>query len=195
MRLRNEDSRWSDLLVAAASSIVAFKEDYSYLSPQMDSRGGTGHESRRRRSMITLQNAPRNQRGLRVVSVILLVLGGVFIFIGSHNFAVRAIGLGFVLACTYLIRISKDRSRAGLAAASGEVNKPNMTGVPGRLLWIVSVSLVPALVCAWYLLQLDAANGGKEAWPVDVFAGVGLVCAAVWSLLMVKVFGGRGRGK
>jgi len=162
---------------------------------QTDMRDASARRSGRETSMITLQNAPRNQRGLRVVSVILLVLGGVAIFIGSHNFAIRSVGLALVLASAYLIRASKVRDRSALPVASGEIDNPNVTGGPGRLLWIVSASLVPVLVCAWYLLQLDAANGGKEAWPVDVFAGVGLVCAVVWSLLMIKIFGGRERGK
>ena len=153
------------------------------------------NRGRRRTLTITLQNASNRQRGSFALAVILLVLGGVFIFIGSHDFAIRAVGLAFVLASTYLIQVAKVRSRAGLPQASGEVNNSNVRKAPGSLPWIVSVSLVPVLVCAWCLLQLDAANGGKEAWPVDVFAGVALVCAAVWSLLVVKILGGRGGGK
>lgn len=144
--------------------------------------------------MATPQNAQRNQRGSRILSVILLVLGGVAILIGSHNFAIRAVGLALVLASVYLIQASKVRNRSGLPLAGGEVNNPNVTGGPGRLLWIASVSLVPVLVCAWYLLHLDAANGGQEVWPVYVFAGVALVCAVVWSLLGAKVFGRAGSG-
>jgi hypothetical protein len=143
--------------------------------------------------MATLQNAPSKQRGLFALAIILLVLGGVFIFIGSHNFAIRTVGLAFVLASTYLIQASKVRDRLALPEARGEVNNPKVTGVQGRLLWIVSVSLVPALAGAWYLLDLDAANGGQAAWPVYVFTGVGLICAVVWSLFAVRILGWRGR--
>jgi hypothetical protein len=145
--------------------------------------------------MIALQNAPRNQRGLRVVSVILLVLGGIAIFMGSQNFVIRSVGLAFVMASVYLIQASKVRNRSGLPVAGGEIDNPNVSGGPGLLLWIASVSLVPILVCAWYLLHLDAANGGQEVWPVYVFAGVALICAVVWSLLGAKVFGKAGRDK
>jgi hypothetical protein len=137
--------------------------------------------------MTTLQNAPRKQYGLRVFAVILLLLGGVGIYIGSHNFPIRAVGIALVMASTYLIQVSNVRNPAGSPEASGVVSNSKVAKSPGRLLWIASLSLVPALAGAWYLLNLDAANGGHTAWPVDVFAGVGLVCTVVWSLLVVQI--------
>jgi hypothetical protein len=62
---------------------------------------------------------------------------------------------------------------------------------PGRLLWIISLALVPLLAAAFFLLHIDAVNGGHEAWPADVFGGVGLACAVVWGYLVAKLFGGR----
>lgn len=143
--------------------------------------------------MVTLQNASNRQRGLFALAVIFLVVGGAVFFVGSHNFAIRAVGIAFVLVSSYLIRLSKDRARVGLTEANGEVINPKATGAQERLLWIVSVFLVPALAGAWYLLDLDAANGGQAAWPVYVFTGVGLICAVVWSLFAVRILGWRGR--
>ena len=60
---------------------------------------------------------------------------------------------------------------------------------PGRVLWVLSIALLPLLILAWYLLDRDAINGGHEVWPVDVFAGVGLVCTIVWSFLAARIVG------
>jgi hypothetical protein len=60
---------------------------------------------------------------------------------------------------------------------------------PARGLWVASIALVPLLGIAWFLLDRDAVNGGHEAWPVDVFAGVGLVCTLVWSCFAAKIVG------
>jgi hypothetical protein len=138
--------------------------------------------------MITRQNAPRKQYGLLALAVILLLLGGVVIYVGSRNFAIRAVGIAIVMASAYLVQVSNVHKRSGLPEANGVVNNRNVKA-QGRLLWIVSLSLVPVLAGAWYLLHLDAANGGHLAWPADVFAGIGLVCAVVWGLLVVKILG------
>lgn len=143
--------------------------------------------------MTTRQNASRKQYGLLVLAVVLLLLGGVVIYIGSHNFAIRAIGVVVVMASAYLVQVSNIYKRSALVEASGEVNNHKVAKVLGRLLWIGSLSLVPVLAGAWYLFHLDAANGGQVAWPADVLAGVVLVCAVVWGLLVAKIFS-QGRG-
>ena len=135
--------------------------------------------------MTTPQNAPRKQYGLLVLAFFLLSLGGVLIFIGSHNFAIRAAGLAGVMASAYLINV---RSRSVVSLPSYEAKDRKVT----RGLWIASLSLVPILAGAWYLVQLDSENGGKEIWPLNLAFGVVLVCAVVWGLLVAKTLG-RGR--
>ena len=130
--------------------------------------------------MTTPENATDKKYGLLVLSFALLSLGGILIYIGSHNFAIRAAGVAVVMVSAYLINV---RSRSVVSLQRNQAkNRRVTTG-----LWIASVSLVPVLAGAWYLLNLDAVNGGKETWPADVFAGVGLVCAVVWGLLVAKI--------
>jgi hypothetical protein len=133
--------------------------------------------------------------GLVVLAGIVLLIGGGIIYIGLHNFPIRVVGIAFVIVSAYLIQISNARNRSTAAEASSEVNNRNSTNATRRVLWIASVSLVPILAGAWYLLHLDAVRGGQAAWPADLFAGVGLLCAAVWSLLMVMILRGRGSHK
>lgn len=88
--------------------------------------------------MITRQNGSRARYGLRALAVILLVLGGIVIYIGSHNFTIRAVGVAIVMACSYLVQVSNVRNRSGLPDTSSGVNHQKVK-TQGRLLWIFSM--------------------------------------------------------
>ena len=141
--------------------------------------------------MIRSQNVARKRYGLLVPALLLLLLGGVGIYLGSHNYAIRALGLVAIMGSTYLVRISRVRDRSGLPVASGSGTDLKAPKGQGRLLWIVSLALVPLLSTAFLLMHIDFVTGGHEAWPVYVFAGVALACAIVWSYLGARIFGGR----
>jgi len=134
-------------------------------------------------------HATRKRYGLFALAILLLVFGGVGIYLGSNNYEIRVLGLVAIIVSAYLVRISHVHDRSGLPEASGR-GKDLKTGAgPGRLLWIVSLALAPLLGAAFFLLHIDAANGGHEAWPADVFAGVVVACAIVWGYLAAKIFG------
>lgn len=133
----------------------------------------------------------RKRYGLFVLAILLLLLGGAGIYVGSHNYPIRALGLVAIMASTYLVRISRVHDRSGLPDVSGSRIDLKIAKGPGRLLWIVSLALVPLLGAAYFLMHIDFVNGGQVAWPVDVFAGVALACAIVWSYLGAKILGGR----
>ena len=149
------------------------------------------HEGRRGVSVITSHNVPSKRYGLFVPAILLLLLEGVGIYNGSHNYPIRVVGIAAVMASVCLVRISHVHGRLGLHEASGRRPDFNTAKGSGRLLWIVSIALVPLLAAAFFLLHADAVNGGHDAWPADVFAGVGLTCAIVWGCLVAKIFGGR----
>jgi hypothetical protein len=111
------------------------------------------------------------------------------IYLGSHNYPIRALGLVAIMASAYLVRISHVHDRPGVPEASGRGKDLKAAKGPGRLLWIVSLVLVPLLGAAFFLLHIDAVNGGHEAWLADVFAGIGLACAIVWGYLAAKILG------
>jgi len=134
------------------------------------------------------QNVTRKRYGLFVLAILLLLLGGVGIYVGSHNYPIRALGLVAIMVSAYLVRISHVHDGSDLPEASGQGKDLKTAKGPGRLLWIVSLALVPLLGAAFFLLHIDAVNGGHEAWPADAFAGVGLACAIVWGYLAAKIF-------
>lgn len=141
--------------------------------------------------MSTSQNVVHKRYGLFVLAILLLLVGGVGIYLGSHNYPIRVLGLVAIMASVYLVRISYVHDRLGLSPASGPGKDVKTTRRPGRLLWIVSLALVPLLAASSFLLHNDAVNGGHDTWPADLFAGVVLVCAGVWGYLAAKIFGGR----
>jgi hypothetical protein len=132
--------------------------------------------------VITSQKAARKRYGLLALALLLLLLGGVGIYFGSHNFPIRALGLAAIMASTYFVRISRVRDRSVFAEASGRTKELTTEGT-GRWLWFVSLALVPMLGAALFLMHIDFANGGHEAWPVYVFGGVALACVIIWNYL------------
>jgi hypothetical protein len=138
-------------------------------------------------SVMTFQNVSRKRHGLFVLALLLFLLGGVGIYFGSHNYLVRALGVVSVMAGAYLARISdvRDRSSAPRRAVSG-LDLKTADG-PSRFLWVISLAMVPLLVIALFLLHIDAVSGGHEAWPADIFAGIGFACAIVWGYLVMKI--------
>ena len=147
-----------------------------------------GHESEENLGD-PISEAVRKRYALLALAFLLLLLGGVGMYYGAHNFRIRAMGVVAVMAGARVVVMSREAVRPGLPVPTGP--KIDLSSGPGRWLWIVSVALVPLLGAAILLMYIDAANGGHEAWPADVFAAVALVCAIVWSFL--AVFGHRAR--
>ena len=131
----------------------------------------------------------RPPAGLFVLAILLLLLGGVGIYIGSNNYPIRVLGLASIMASVYLARISRVRNGPSLSETRGLGTNCKTQKGPGRLLWIISLALVPLLGASAFLLHIDAVNGGHEAWPADIFAGVVLACAIVWGYLAARIFG------
>jgi hypothetical protein len=126
--------------------------------------------------------------GKFIAAIFLLTLGGVGLYLGSHNHMFRSLGVLSVVAATYIIRPTTVRSNSPIAP-NGDVTLKAKG--PGPLLWGISLALVPLLGVALLLVQNDAAAGGHEAWPVDVLFGVILVCCIVWALLTTQIMNRR----
>ena len=135
--------------------------------------------------MVTSRSSKRY--GLLVAGILLLSVGVIGIYLGDHNFPIRALGLLAVILATYPITASRRQPNE----AGGVVTVKTSKG-PGPFLWLISIALVPVFGAALFLMHIDAANGGHEAWPADVFFWVALVCCVVWALLTTKILA-RGR--
>jgi hypothetical protein len=70
-------------------------------------------------SLITSQKVTHKRYGLFVMAILLLLLGGVGIYVGSHNYPIRALGVVAVMASACLVRISHVHDRSDLHKARG----------------------------------------------------------------------------
>lgn len=113
----------------------------------------------------------------------MLLLGGVALYFGSHNPAIRSLAVVAILTSVYLVRMSR---RSDPFAGGGQRDS-RATGRPGRWLWIVSLALLLLAAASLINLYNDALHGGHEVWPVGMFAGVALACAVVWSYLFMII--------
>lgn len=127
--------------------------------------------------MISSQKVARERYSLFVLAIVLLLLGGLGIYLGSHNFTIRVLGVTAVIASTYLVRISTVRSQSELPEAGGAGTALKRAQGPGRLAWGAALVLVFLLGASLFLLHQDAINGSHARWPADLFFGVGIAFA------------------
>lgn len=133
------------------------------------------------------QTAPQKRYGLFSLAILLFLLAGAALFLGSHNFAIRSVGLVGCIVGVYLVRASNVHAPRASAVAAGEGPDSREKKRPGPLMWTVGVALLLLAGASFFYLYQDALHGYQEALPVYVFAGVGLACALVWSYLVSKV--------
>lgn len=136
---------------------------------------------------ITSQTVTRKRYGIFLLAILLVLLGGAGIYLGSRHYLIRVLGVVAIMASTYFVRISLVHNRSALSETSDGDRDFTTARGPGTLLWIISLALVPLLGVAFFLLHTDALNGGHEGWPATVFAAVGLTCAIVWGYLVAKI--------
>ena len=121
--------------------------------------------------------------GLIILACLLFLSGSAALYFGSHNPSIRSLGVLAIIASAYFFRISRRSD----TLAGSEQRVSTATGRPNRWLWIVSFVLLLLAVASLINLYNDALHGGHEVWPVDVFAGVALACAIVWSYLFAII--------
>lgn len=133
------------------------------------------------------QKAPQKRQGLFVLAILLLLSGGAAVFVGFHNSTIRSLGVVAIMASMYLVRISRVHDRSVLPIASGQEVDFNATESPGRLAWAAGIGLLLLLGVSYLLMYIDALHGGHTAWPVYLFAAVGLACACAWGYIAAKL--------
>lgn len=144
-------------------------------------------------SATTPQNIAGKRYGLLALAAFLLVLGGAAIYVGSHNYPIRALGLVAVMASAYLVRVSRVRGQSEFPGANGPSTALEMTKGPGRLAWVLALALVVLLGISYFLLHEDAVHGGNARWPADLFAWLGLAFAVVSGYIAAKISARQGR--
>jgi hypothetical protein len=138
------------------------------------------------------QTTPKKNYALFSLAILLLLVAGIFMYLGTHNFQIRSLGLAALVASGYFVRVSRVHERSNFSLATTQPTDVKCETGLRRRLWILSISMVPLLVVALLLMcSGTVTDGGNKTWPVDVFAGVALVCAGVWGCLVAVITGSK----
>ena len=131
---------------------------------------------------------PRKRHGVYALAILMLLLAGGAMIVGSHNFAIRSLALAACIVSVYLIRISNVHTRSALSAKSNQLMDSIAPKRPSPAMWTVAGALAALLGISYLLLYRDALHGYHEILPVYFFAGVAAVCALYWAYLASKTF-------
>jgi hypothetical protein len=144
--------------------------------------------------MTSLGGTPRKRYGLFVLAMLMLLGGAAALFFAwtgftrrIEDFLIWSLGLFMIVASTYLVRTSNVRARPRSVAGEEQASRPWAGKRPGALLWLTGAASVIALVISYHYLYKDALGGYHQVWPVDVFAGVALICASLLAYLFSRL--------
>ena len=129
----------------------------------------------------------KQQYSLFIFSIVLLVLGGTAIFIGSSNFEVRSIGVLSCLISVYLVRISNIHANSDSVIENTKQAHSKPPTHFRRSIWVIGVVLLPILGLSFSNLYRDAIHGYHDVMPVYLFAAVAAICALLWSYLVSRM--------
>lgn len=126
--------------------------------------------------------AKKHRLFILILAVLLLLLAAGALYAGSHNFAIRCVGLVAIMASIYLVRLSRAHTRSDVSVASGA----KATKRPKWPMWAIGIALLPLVGASYLYLQSDIVHGGQTTWPVYVFASLMFACSMVWIHLVWK---------
>lgn len=130
-----------------------------------------------------MSTATAPQRSLKWWVLYLLAIGlfltGVAILILRDDFVCRTFAVIAFVVSARLVRMAVQ-SRS--VSSAWQTPDSKVAKGPGRLLWGASIAMLP-LAALSYLSMYRY----HTIWAVDMFAGVAVVCALVWSCLAYKL--------
>lgn len=132
-------------------------------------------------------NKLKNNSGLYVIGVTLLIGGAAVIFIGFNDSLIRSAGVGLCLISSYLIRISSTNRMRKISSERGQ--NPHIFGRKplGYFVWALGLASALSFVISFIYLYKDAIDGYQQIWPLYVFFGSTISCALVWGYIVVRL--------
>jgi hypothetical protein len=120
----------------------------------------------------------KTRLGLRGLEVVVLLLGGVGLYVGRNYVAIQFLGY---LAIGIGVMGVPARGYATRRVADSVYGPPRR---PGLWLWMVSIiSIFPALGSYLYMYS-DEARGGQASWPINLTLSLVLLCLLCWFVLL-----------
>lgn len=125
--------------------------------------------------------------GLLVLAAVLVIGGGVLIYIGAGTFAIHAIGIILIMLGAGAVRLSAVHGQKSLSGEQSESQDGPRHKGPSLLTWIIGGLLLLATGLSYLYLREYALGGGTKAFPVYLFVGVGSFCTLFWAFLIAKL--------
>jgi hypothetical protein len=123
----------------------------------------------------------KTSRELRVLGIVLLVLGGVGLYVGRNYVAIQFLGYLALGICAVGLPARDSYNWRRASTAFGAPRRP------GLWLWIISiVSVLPALASYLYMYSYDA-RGGQADWPLYLMVTMVGLCLMCWFVLMQRL--------
>jgi hypothetical protein len=129
------------------------------------------------------QTGPRKRYGLFILAIFMLVLAGVAMFLGMHNFTIRTVGLACSIISVYLVRISNVHARPTLDTAVDSGATLHAEARPGLPIRMVGVGLLLLTGASAFYLYRDDLHGYHNVLPVYLFVAVAVACGLVWAYI------------
>ena len=110
---------------------------------------------------------------------------GIFI-LAPYNSIGRTVSMLLVVVSAYLFTAyRKSASEYGL----GYDIPTSITTAksPGLAAWLLSALAFLAVLISYWLVRIDAANGGHQGWPAYAFAGSALFAAVIWGYVFTRL--------
>ena len=138
---------------------------------------------------VPLRDRSKRKLGLFGLAIVLLLLGGVALVMGSNDVAIRSLAMLAIIISVYCVRQSNIFIRPASANTIIQQTRSKLPTRPGRSTWIASIILLPLLGLSFVWLYSDAAHGYHQIWPVYFFTGKAIICTLYLSYLVARLLG------
>lgn len=129
----------------------------------------------------------KNRRSLFALGLVALLSGGAVTASHFDNFTYWSLGFLVCVVGLWLMRISKSLGLSGSRQAYGAGANPSESQTPGVVAWMLGGVSGFALGLSFFLLWLDAQEGGHWTWPLYAILISTLACAVTWGYIFAKM--------
>ena len=112
------------------------------------------------------------------VALILLLLGGIGIFIFADYFIPRCLSIIAIMVSMNFLRVAKTPAHSPILAPKRRFPLP-------RAVWIIGLVLLLIDCGSGYVMYLDATHGYHYAWPLYLFIASSVCSIPVFSYIFV----------
>lgn len=137
-------------------------------------------------------SVPADVRGkfyaFRTVAIALFASALVVFFLRRNSFEIESLAFLAILVGAWLVRLSNTYVGRARGQAGAEWAPAKSAKRVGPLAWALTAASLAACVLFYLAMYVDAAHGGKEAWPAYALGGAVMALAVTSGYVAMKIF-------